>query len=249
MLSQQHTSLSDIMLQVKIHGWLLGGCIPALLTLEACGSGDARYPEDDLNSLKCACYYHFTEENEGVFFTEDFIKDLTDRNPVKANHIESAHFYEYNWEAEGLIHSVGFIQMETKEKLMLNERSPKVEINNIVAQYVKATYRNRSEKDLAKLYELLEEDANLPDKEIIQNPKWSSKEQGLALSHNAYVEIAHVNDFTVYNQKTFKLHTVVGNIHLVLTARVGPYGEVNEAKSVELARRLALKVGSFCNTK
>jgi hypothetical protein len=67
------------------------------------------------------------------------------------------------------------------------------------------------------------------------------------MEQNAYIPLDTQADYAVYNRKSFDLYLVVGDVMITLGAQVGPYGSVDETKSIELARKLADKVAGVCN--
>ncbi|MCE7056439.1 hypothetical protein LZF95_17275 [Algoriphagus sp. AGSA1] len=195
-----------------------------------------------------SCLMDYTGENEGKFFTEEFIKELANGNPITSDHYERRHMYRYSWKENGVIHFIGFDEMETAEKLRLKRNDKNKDIPNLVVDYTKNTYRDKTPEEAAKLNKLIDDElgksndpnANASSNKTLQNTV-------MDMQQNAYIPLDTKADYAVYNRKGFGVYVVVGEVLLSLSAQVGPYGSVDEEKSVELARKLADKVAGVCN--
>ncbi|WP_192348343.1 hypothetical protein [Algoriphagus sp. Y33] len=195
-----------------------------------------------------SCLMDYTGENEGKFFTEELIKDLANGNPIKPDHYEPRHMYRYSWKEDGVIHFIGFDEMETAEKLRLKRTDKNKDIPNLVVDYTRNTYRDKTPEEAAKLNKLINDElekskdsnANASSNRTLQNTV-------MDMQQNAYIPLDTKADYAVYNRKGFGVYVVVGEVLLSLSAQVGPYGSVDEGKSIELARKLADKVAGVCN--
>ncbi|MFD2037365.1 hypothetical protein ACFSKL_21385 [Belliella marina] len=226
----------------KVHLYVLVFCNLAM----SCESRKFKQYDGYANSIKSDCFYGFTQDDKGRFFTEFLIEDLANNQQIHPNHIESAHYYGFNWMENGLLHAVGFIDMETIEDLKLKQTGQHQAVKNLVAQYVKSVYRNQTKEEIERLNEILGGELLETGANGIEKRKNANQKSGSDIYRNEYVEIKEINDYTVYNLKSSKLHTVIGNVHLILTAQVGPYGNVEESLSLELAKKLATKMGTVC---
>ncbi|WP_439487945.1 hypothetical protein [Algoriphagus sp.] len=195
-----------------------------------------------------SCLMDYTGENEGKFFTEELIKDLANGNPIKPDHYEPRHMYRYSWKEDGVIHFIGFDEMETAEKLRLKRTDKNKDIPNLVVDYTRNTYRDKTPEEASKLNKLIDDElgkSNDPNANASSNKTLQNTVMGM--QQNAYIPLDTKADYAVYNRKGFGVFVVVGEVLLSLSAQVGPYGSVDEEKSVELARKLADKVAEVCN--
>ncbi|MDR7128971.1 hypothetical protein J2X69_001306 [Algoriphagus sp. 4150] len=198
--------------------------------------------------VKGSCLMDYTGENEGKFFTEELIKELANGNPIKPDHYESRHMYRYSWMEDGVVHFIGFDEMETAEKLRLKRTDKNKDIPNLVVDFTKNTYRDKTPEEAARLNNLINEEL---DKSKEPNAGASSnttlQTTVMGMQQNAYIPLDTKADYAVYNKKGFGVFVVVGEVLLTLSAQVGPYGSVDEGKSIELARKLADKMTEICD--
>jgi hypothetical protein len=195
-----------------------------------------------------SCLMDFTEENEGKFFTNELIKDLANGNPITADHYEPAHLYKYNWKVDGLIHFIEFDEMQTAEDLRLKRNELNKDIPNLVVEHVKDLYRDKTPEEQARLNKLFDEQIEIStDANAKSESNQTIQNKVMDMEQNAYIPLDTQADYAVYNRKSFDLYLVVGDVMITLGAQVGPYGSVDEAKSIELARKLANMVAGVCN--
>lgn len=223
-----------------------------LLAASMCGSStdEKSLSGHDSSSKKVndSCLMDFTGENEGKFFTEELIKDLANGNPITADHYEPRHMYRYSWKEDGVIHFIGFDEMETAEKLRLKRNEKNKGIPNLVVDYTKNTYRDKTPEEAARLNKLIDEElAKSKDPNADASSNKTLQNSVMGMQQNSYIPLDSKADYAVYNKKGFGVFVVVGEVLLSLSAQVGPYGSVDEAKSIELARKLADKVAGVCN--
>lgn len=190
----------------------------------------------------------FTDENEGKFFTEDLIRDLANGNPIKADHYQPAHIYKYSWKEDDLIHFIEFDEMQTADELRLKRNELNKDVPNLVVEHVRHLYRDKTPEEKARLNKLFDEQI---EKSQDANAKTESNKtmqnKVMDMEQNAYIPLDTKADYAVYNRKSFGLYVVVGDVLISLSAQVGPYGSVDEQRSIELARNLANKVAGVCN--
>ena len=195
-----------------------------------------------------SCLMDFTGEKEGKFFTEQLIRDLANSNPVTPDHYEPSHLYRYSWEQDGVIHFIGFDEMETAEKLRLKRNDQNIDISNLVVDFTKNTYRDKTPEESAKLNKLIDDElGKSDDPNASASSNKTLQNTVMDMQQNAYIPLDTKADYAVYNRKSFGLYVVVGEVLLSLSAQVGPYGSVDEKKSIELARKLADKVAGVCD--
>jgi hypothetical protein len=190
----------------------------------------------------------FTGEKEGKFFTEELIRDLANGNAISANHHEPAHLYRYNWKEDGLIHFIEFDEMETSEDLQLKRNELNKDVPNLVVEHVQYLYRDKTPEEKERLDKLFDEQiAKAPEGDPQSGANQTLQNKVVDMEQSAYIPLESKADYAVYNRKSFGLYVVVGEVFLSLSAQVGPYGSVDEEKSIELARKLADKVAGVCN--
>jgi hypothetical protein len=222
-----------------------------LAAASMCGPGtgkEAIFSDSGVKKVDDSCLMEYTGEKEGKFFTEELILDLANGNPVQADHYEPRHMYNYSWEDDGVIHFIGFSEMETAEKLRLKRNDKNKEIPNLVVEFTKNTYRDKTPEEAAKLNKMINDELEKskdPNANAASNKSLQSTVMGN--QQNAYVILDTKADYAVYNKKGFGVFVVVGEVLLSLSAQAGGYGAVDEAKSIELATKLADKVSGVCN--
>src|SRR5690606_7560099 len=151
------------------------------------------------------------------------------------------------WKEDGVIHFIGFDDMKTKEDIRLVRNEQNKEVGNLMVNYVQNMYRDKTSDEIEKLNKILDEQVEKSDE---ANAKSSSngmlQSQFMSMEQNAYIPLESSADYAVYNRKSFGLYVVIGEVLVTLSAQVGPYGSVDEAKSLELARQLANQIATVC---
>ncbi len=222
-----------------------------LIAASSCGSGSEKgavFNNSTVKKADDACLMEFTGDKEGKFFTEALIRELAHGNPITAEHHEGYHMYNYYWENEGVLHFIGFDEMKTAEKLRLKRNDKNKDIPNLVVEYTQNTYRDQTREEQARLNKLLDEELKKskdPNADAASNK--TLQNTAVAMQQNAYITLDTKADYAVYNKKGFGVYVVVGECLLTLSAQVGGYGNLDEAKSIELATKLADKVAGVCN--
>ena len=147
-----------------------------------------------------------------------------------------------------MIHFIGFEDMQTASELRIQQNQAHTQNSNPLIDYVKMTYRDKTPEEQLRLNSLLDE--QLGNSQVPSASRTSDKSihgNVLAMETMAYVPLESGTDYTVYNRKSFSLYVVMGDVLLTLNAQVGPYGSVDEPRSIELAKKLADKLSELCN--
>ncbi|MCH7412466.1 hypothetical protein MM213_03140 [Belliella sp. R4-6] len=221
-----------------------------LLAASMCGSNSEEksiFGSSSNNKADHSCLLEYTGENTGKFFTEELISDLANGNPIAADHYERRNMYKYSWKEDGIIHFIGFDDMETAEKLRLKRNDKNKDIPNLVVDYTKNNYRDKTPEEVERLNKLINDELE-KSKDPNANASSNKTLQSTVMSmqQNSYITLDTKADYAVYNKRGFGVYVVVGEVLLSLSAQVGPYGSVDEEKSIELARKLADKVATIC---
>jgi hypothetical protein len=220
------------------------------VSLSMCGSDAQEKGFWDSSSNKKgddSCLLAYMDENKGKFFTEELISELANGNPIKADHYEKHQWYRYSWTENGLIHFIGFEDMKTAEELRLKRNENNKDVPNLVVEYTQNMYRNRTAEEIGKLNTLINDEIENSDDPLAgaaTNKSLQNTVMGMQL--NAYVPLETAADYAVYHKKGFGVYVVVGEVLLSLSAQVGPFGNVNEEKSIALATQMANKVAGVC---
>lgn len=221
-----------------------------VLVATMCGSTSMENTGEAILTAKKSddtCLLGFIGDEKGRFFTEDLIKPLANGNEIKSDHSESYHLYRYNWKDDGVIRFIGFDDMKTQEDIRLVRNESNKKVGNLMVNYVENLYRDKTKDEIEKLNKLFDEQVEKSDD---ANAKSSSNEmlqsQVMSMEQNAYIPLQSSADYAVYNRKSFGLYVVIGEVLVTLSAQVGPYGSVDEAKSIELARQLANQMATVC---
>ncbi|MCH7411713.1 hypothetical protein MM239_20165 [Belliella sp. DSM 111904] len=222
-----------------------------LLAAAMCGSNSEEKSLAGSSTIKKAddsCLMTFTGENKGKFFTEELISELANGNKITPDHYERRHMYRFSWKEDGMVHFIGFDDMETAEKLRLKRNDSNKDIPNLVVDYTKNTYRDKTPEEVEKLNKMINEELEKSkDENANANSNKSLQNTVMSMQQNSYITLDTKADYAVYNKRGFGVYVVVGEVLLSLSAQVGPYGAVDEEKSIALATKLANKVATVCN--
>ncbi|SFU20133.1 hypothetical protein SAMN04489724_0248 [Algoriphagus locisalis] len=195
-----------------------------------------------------SCLKEFTGEKEGKFFTEQLIRDLANGNEITPDHYEPAQQYKFHWKENGVIHFIGFEAMQTASELHIQQNQAQAQNSNPLIDYAKMTYRDKTPEEQLRLNRLLDEQLDKSEEPSASSTSDKSLQENVtAMETMAYVPLESGTDYAVYNRKSFSLYVVLGDALLTLNAQVGPYGSVDESRSIELAKKLADKLSELCN--
>ena len=220
------------------------------LAANMCGSAAGKHAEEAILTAKKSddsCLVGYTGEEKGKFFTEELIRPLANGNEIKSDHSEVYQLYRYSWKEDGIIHFIGFDDMKTTENIRLIRNESNKYVPNLMVEYVQNLYRDKTSEETTRLNKLLDEQLEKSDDTNAKSPSNGMlQSQVMSMEQNAYIPLESSADYAVYNRKSFGLYVVVGEVFVTLSAQVGPYGAVDEVKSLLLARQLADQMATVC---
>lgn len=214
---------------------------------------ETQEPNNKTNANKsCSCLENY--QGDATFFDSAFVAEFAGDSKTTLNKGGSGKYTYYNagWEENGV--NV-FLSLESFETLVeIKESYPyifKNEQEKTLVDYVKQTYRNQSDEEIAKNSELLNEqyekqNKNAPLDKESESAKSTLQNTLLDSEQNAYESIKSLGDYAVFNKKSNDLYVVCGEVLLQLRGQVGPWGKHDEAKGLELAIKAANKIIKQC---
>ncbi|UPQ78091.1 hypothetical protein M0M57_10700 [Flavobacterium azooxidireducens] len=224
--------------------------IPFLSCKESTNPNDSS--NSNLQTVTKGCNCIKSSQDPLDFFTEEFLADLAEPAiPVVEIHkLKNYTMYKSHWKIDD---SVSFFSVEEIETLSdLKSKRKSLFKNNpdlTMVEYIKTYYKSMTEEEVKKYEALLDEEAqkqNNTENEVDEETRKKLQNSALSMQKAAYTQIENLGDYAVYNKKSNDLHVVCGDIHFHIRGQVGPWGEHDKEKGLELAKLGAKKIINQC---